>query len=163
MPFAHPLSIYPVSKAPRKVPTFRERKEVSSRSCRPNLLCLGVHRPDGRPTCCQCCACHPCPRRDGRSLGLHNSCVQAPQSLACTLDEGIVGCQLLLEARQVLWEQPMHLTTGCGLVSCVKESCSPHVKAVQQQQADPEQQQEPFLPVFHWGSSAVVVARPVTW
>eukprot|EP00891_Asterochloris_glomerata_P002166 jgi/Astpho2/2166/fgenesh1_pg.00040_%23_22_t len=27
VPFAHPLSVYPVSKAPRKVPTFRERKE----------------------------------------------------------------------------------------------------------------------------------------
>ena len=85
MPFAHPLSIYPVPKAPRKVPTFRERKEVSSRACGAHPPCLGVRGTEANAVL----ATHAS-KWGGRSPALHNRCVQAPHVLAFTLDLGIV-------------------------------------------------------------------------
>ena len=102
MPFAHPLSIYPVSKAPRKAPTFRERKEVSSRSCRPIRPAWVSTEALGALLVAN------------SVLATHASSGVA-EALACTrvrasptfprlhIEFGhCLGCQLLLGARQVL-------------------------------------------------------------
>ena len=83
MPFAHPLSVYPVSKAPRKVPTFRERKEVSSRACRPICSAQVCMKPMGAPLVAMLCLL-PMPQEGWQ------------KSWPAQWLWAFVGCQLLL-------------------------------------------------------------------
>ena len=124
VPFAHPLSVYPVFKAPRKVPTFRERKEVSSRACRPARPAWVCMNATGALLVASAVlATHG---HEGWQKSWPAQQLRAgPTSPRLHIGFGhCLGCQLLLGARQVLWRQPMNLTTTCGLVPGVRQAAA---------------------------------------
>ena len=141
MPFAHPLSVYPVFKAPRKVPTFKERKEVTSRAC-PAWVCT---QPTGALLVANAVLADPGPKRGGRSLGPHATAA---------------GRSHFSSPAHWIWESsgvpnPAGSQAGAVVAACASGNqlwdLDPHTNSRQ----GPEQQQEPLSPVLPWGSQCV--------